>query len=231
MKTISFLLTITTSLTLVSCYSYETASSYHVPSSPAKKASSQKNAISPGGVRRGSVKFPTRIAIARVETQKYRDDVRLFDGRNLEKPEHAATISQLPGIAGIVSLNNISLQDGGVSYSSLRQEALEVGAPLLAVYRFTTTHETIDHSGMLNIAALGILPTVGHQVVSNVSLIVQDARTGYTYGVLEEQASTKLTSTQWGIVSSETRARRKTRQAALDQLMEKLPCFWDRIVR
>lgn len=178
-----------------------------------------------------TVSFPARVAVARVEKARYGGAVKLFDGQSLERPEHVAIVSRLPGVRGMVSLNNVSLKSGDMSYESLRSDAQNVGADLLAVYRFTTNEETVDHSTLLTTASLGILPTQGHQVVSNVSLILQDAQTGYTYGVLEKQAAQKRSATGWGLHTAVQKAREKTRQEAFDALMQDLPAFWSQVAR
>lgn len=218
---------------LGSCYSFHAPADYDVASfrEGGGVATEDPSRVSSSGRRRATVKFPTRVAVVRVEDNRYSQGVRLFDGRDLERPEHAASVQRLRGVTGMVSLNHISLQSGQVSYETLRKEALEIGAPMLAVYRFTTHEKSVEQAALLNTAALGILPTVKQQVVSNVSLIVQDARTGHTYGVMEKQAVEEFRSSMWGSNSSRENAKQRTRSQAFHELMSDLPQFWNEFAR
>ena len=235
MRPFPCVLSLVGALTLVSCYSYETPMSYDAPAEGyhrgAENSSSSASRSTPSASRtmRPSAKAPARVAVARVEVSGNR--FRLFDGRDYERPEHAAMVNQLPGVAGMVSLNNVSLRSNADSYEILEEEARKLGADLLAVYRFDTTQRSENQATLISVATLGVAPTQEYRVVSNVSLIVRDARTGYVYGVSEAQASRTGLATGWGDQNAMRTATRRTRQEALDKLMRQVPGFWSGVAR
>jgi len=210
-------------LSLAACNEYYTPSSTSLPMTDG-----------PSGAARGSsrarptVRFPARVAVARIE--KHYSGFVLDSGGNSEDPAHAAKAAALPGVKALVPMNRVALTTSVNSYDQLDREALKLGADLLAVYRFETETSHNDALFPITIATLGIAPSVGYKTTSVATLIVRDARTGYIYGVMEERATSKGVSPGMMLDTTENDAKRTTRKKAMDQLMDRLPGFWNGVV-
>lgn len=210
------------SLTLASC-------EYHTPPSlslPMTEGSS--GAVPDNRNARPTVRFPARIAVARIAASG--NGFTLEDSTTGEKPEHAAMVTALPGVAGVVALNRIALKSQVESYRELDGEALKLGADILAVYRFDSSEDIQDAFMPLTVATLGLAPNHTHKTTTVVTLMVRDARTGYIYGVLEERASSGGLTAGMDVTNATHRGARRSRAEAMDKLMEQLPSFWNGVV-
>jgi len=223
MKTKLILSAITATL-LTSC-TYESPDTYNAPTKPIpnQKSPSNKNL-------RPTVKFPARIAIARVETNRYSTTTRLIEDRSYERPEHLAQIASMPNIRSIVDIDP-GLIEGPATYTNIRHAARRLGCNMVAVYRFSTTHNSKDNATILSVATLGAAPTNSHATTTTVTLTIFDASNGYIYGVLQENATAKSLSSSWGHSESQNGLEQKTRQQAFDKLIKKLPNFWSTVTR
>ena len=210
-------------LSLASCNEY-----YTPPSTSLPMTGGSSGAVQDHPHARPTVRFPARVAIARIEPAY--DSFRLVSGGGSENPEHAAKVTALPGVRGMVPLGRVALATRVNSYRELDREALKLGADLLAVYRIETERRSSDAFEPLSILSLGFAPTVSNQTTTVATLIVRDARTGYIYGVLEERAESKGVTMAMDISSAQRRAAKRTEKEAMDRLMERLPGFWNGVL-
>ena len=213
---------------LSSCNDYSTPSTYDVPvvsgnvtPSKHKKSSrflSNKNL-------RPTVSFPCRIAFARVRSAGG-NSLIFDDHRDLETQEHQKIIASLPKVAGVVNIQAAFLGDSNTDYDELRKAARRLGANMLAVYQINATMRSHNASMILSVATLGAAPINGNKATASISLIFMDARTGYIYGVMEDQATASNLSSSWGVDSSEETLKYRASKRAFDKIIKRLPQFW-----
>jgi hypothetical protein len=177
---------------------------------------------------RPTVRFPARIAIARIAASG--DGFKLEDSTTGEKPEHAAKVASLPGVAGVMALNRIALISHVESYRELDGEALKLGADILAVYRFDSSEDIQDVFVPLTVASLGLAPNHTHKTTTVATLMIRDARTGYIYGILEERGSSSGLTAGIDVSNASHRGARRSRAEAMDKLMEQVPGFWNGVL-
>lgn len=217
-----FLASLSVTLFLNGGCHYDTPATYSLPVTPGPSGAIQENSNA-----RPTVRFPARVAVARIESSG--GGFRMIPETDVEQSEHAAAASALPGVAGIVSLNRVALVSSVKSYRELDTEARKVGADLVAVYRFETSERSNDLFIPLSIATLGLAPTNTFTTVATATLIVRDARTGYLYGVLEESATDKGLTAGMDVYNAQERSKQHAKKEALDKLTEKLPRFWETV--
>lgn len=211
-------------LTVASC-------DYYTPpviSTPMTKGPSGKGAELDSGSSRPTVRFPARVAVARISASG--DGFSLEDSTQGEKKEHAAQVAALPGISGVVALNRLALKSHVDSYRELDREALKLGADLVAVYRFDSSEDVQDAFVPLTVVTLGLAPNHTHKTTTVATLMVRDARTGYIYGVMEERADSGGLTAGMDVENAVQRDKRRSRDKAMDKLMEKLPAFWSGVL-
>ncbi|MEM9238246.1 MAG: hypothetical protein AAGB14_15850, partial [Verrucomicrobiota bacterium] len=150
---------------------------------------------------------------------------------DVEQDRHVEEVVRLPGVRGIVNLNQVGLVTELKDYAQLDQEARKFGADLLAVYRIEESVNSTDYVPLLSFATLGLVPTQPFELTATASLMVRDARTGYVYGVLEEKAEESGVMAEMDTYKNQARAMRKAKIKALDELTERLPAFWDMVRR
>ena len=202
---------------------YDTPASYSLP-----MTQGPSGVIEDGSNARPTVRFPARVAVARIEASG--GGFRMIPDTDVENAEHAAAAASLPGVAGIVSLNRVALVSEVKSYRELDAEARKVGADLVAVYRFDASDRSSDVFLPLSVATLGLAPTNPYSVTATATLMVRDARTGYLYGVMEESATNKGLTAGMDLHNAQERSKRNAKKKALDQLTAKLPVFWNGVM-
>lgn len=213
-------------INLTSCYS--TPGTYTAPAMSSSVTSNSSLPSSQNQTFRPSVRFPARIAFARVESRSS-SNVKLINNREYETPEHAKIVSTLPNIAGVTHINNAYLSSSSTNIAELRKATRRLGASLLAIYQFNTSTRTTNGSTVLSIATLGAAPMTGNKAFANASLTFIDAKTGYIYGVLEESALSNRISSSWGAGNARKNALVNANQKAINKLMKRLPAFWETI--
>ena len=209
-------------LTLAAC-DYYTPPQLSLPMTKGSSGAAQENSLA-----RPTVRFPARVAVARIAPSG--DGFRLEDSTQGEKPDHAAQVASLPGIAGVVALNRLTLKSQVESYRELDREAQKLGADIVAVYRFDSSDDVQDAFVPLTVATLGLAPNHTHKTTTVATLMVRDARSGYIYGILEERASSGGLTAGMDVNNATHRAQRRSRAAAMDKLMEKVPAFWSGVL-
>jgi len=202
---------------------YDTPASYSLP-----VTQGSSGAIEESSNARPTVRFPARVAVARIEGTY--GGFRMIPETDVEGTEHAAAASALPGVAGLVSLNRVALVSEVKSYRELDAEARKVGADLVAIYRFEASDRSSDAFLPLSVATLGLAPTNAYTVTATATLLVRDARTGYLYGVMEETATNKGLTAGMDLNNAQERSKRNAKKKALDQLTKKLPGFWSGVL-
>lgn len=214
---------------LASCTDgYTTPSSYQT-SAPTRSKTQSNSLVSNSKHVKPTVKFPTRLAVVKVK-DGYGGKLTVAPNQHVERPEYAQTISELEGLKGMVNLNNTTVGNGSVSYTSLRRSARNLGADMLGIYKFNTSTQDTEGPAVIQFASLGFAPVNSQKSVSAVSLILMDAKTGYVYGVLEESDKSSRLSSSWTTYNARSVNELKSKQKAMDKLMKKVPTFWNRIV-
>lgn len=203
--------------------------SYHTPSSislPMTQGPSGNVQDSPHA--RPTVRFPARVAVAKIEATD--DGFRLGGIGSPDPSKYTSKGFPLPGIRGTVNLNGVSLLQQVQSYRELDREALKLGADLLVVYRTGSEVKTRNAVRSLGLLLWILPPTTSYEASAVVTLIVRDARTGYTYGVLEERADLKGLTPGVDDGRPEVRKQQHAEDEAMAKLIEKLPAFWDGVI-
>ena len=127
-------------------------------------------------------------------------------------------------------MNRLLLPDRLESDKELRQAASRLHADIVLIYTFDTAFYERNASTPLSLVSLGLSPTVKVRVVSTVSAIVLDSRTGYLYGALE--ATHKLQRSASHLTSTDVcdALRQKVERQAFDKFLDSFDKTWKGIV-
>ncbi len=192
--------------------------------------------------RRPLAKFPTAIAVARVQAPGYRSRTASSYGghggaysvvttRDVEKPEHLEKFAKLEQIAGIGPINRLLLPASGLrSDQELREAAASMQADILLIYTLDTNFYVRDMAKPLSIVSLGLSPNQQARVTTTASAVLMDTRNGYIYGVAEATDSYNRLASAWTNDDAVDAARIKTEAAAFEKLVAELEKTWTGVV-
>ena len=106
---------------------------------------------------RPAITFPANIAVVRVQDASA-DGYTVATTRELETARDYDTISKLPGIAGVVSLNRLLLADSSSSPADLREAAAKLHADAILIYTVASDTQSNDVAPPLTFVTLGLVP-------------------------------------------------------------------------
>jgi len=188
--------------------------------------------------------FPSRVAIARVQSSGYRagygQTMRHGHGagrysvvttRDVESDEDLGRIGGLPGVMAIAPVGRILLPERLESVRDLRVPAANLRADLLLIYTIDTTF-VVDGTplGPLSLITLGFIPNRVAHVTSTSSCALIDVRTGFLYGVTESTAIEEERHTRWSSRVSIENARRAAERESFVGLVDNFELLWRDVV-
>ena len=188
--------------------------------------------------RRPTARFPTTIAVARVQGAHYSSHTARGYGegrftivttRDVE-PENAFTrLEAMPMVAGVHTLNQLVLPQRFKGEEDLRGAAANVQADMLLIYTFDTQFETNKKIQPLGLITLGLFPDRDVRVTSTASAALIDTRNGYIYDLAEATAHEKTLSNAWNNEDAIDTSRRKTEEKAFVTLVGEIEKKWQRV--
>lgn len=190
--------------------------------------------------REPAAAFPSRIAMARVESTGYSSRNNKCYGkgafcvvttRDIETDQDIERLGRLPMIAGVAAMSRILLPDTLNSIKDLRLAAANLKADLLLVYSVDTRFnvESTD-IGPLALISLGFLPNKKAVVSTTASAALFDVRTGFVYGVAEATATEQQRATMWSSAEAIDSARLQTEAESFQKLLGEFEKLWKRVV-
>jgi hypothetical protein len=192
--------------------------------------------------RKPLARFPTAIAVARVQAPGYGTRTARSYGapgsaysvvttRDVEKDEQLARLAKLNQVQGIGPINRILLPTGQLrSDQELRDAAASMQADMLLIYTLDTNFYVRDMAKPLSVVTLGLSPNQQARVTTTASAVLMDTRNGYVYGLAEATDSYNRLASAWTNDDAVDAARIKTETAAFDKLVDELEKTWAGVV-
>lgn len=180
-------------------------------------------------------KFPTALAVARVQAPGYRSSTA--DGwgcgrysvvftRDVEKDEHFQRLAKLPRVNGVAPINRLLLVEDLQTDKELRTAAAALQAEVLMIYTLNTVTELDDRIPPLTVLTLGLLPDLEARVRTTASAVLLDTRNGYIYGAGEATAKHNQTTNAWVGGQALEDSRRKTESESFEKLVGEMERVW-----
>lgn len=190
--------------------------------------------------REPAAPFPSRIAMARVQSTGYYSHNNQCYGegtfcvvttRDIETEQDIERLSRLPMVSGIAAMSRILLPEKLHSIKDLRLAAANLKTDMLLVYSVDTRFnvESTD-IGPLSLISLGFLPNKKAHVSSTSSLALFDVRTGFVFGVAEATATEEQRATVWSSKEAIESSRLKTEAESFQKLLSEFEKLWKGIV-
>lgn len=189
--------------------------------------------------RKPTAKLPANIVFVRVQEPGYRSDTTRSYGegkfsvvfaRDIEKDEDFERLSRLAGVAQMSPLSRLLLPGNLQSEKDLRVVASRLQADMILIYTVDTKFYRTDTSTPVTVISLGMGQTIHVRVITLVSALVMDARTGYIYGTVEETAREERTTAALTTKNAYDRLRLKTERQAFEQFLDEFEVMWRDIV-
>lgn len=189
--------------------------------------------------RRPTAKFPVDMVTVRVQEPGYESATNKGYGlgnysvvtvRDIEKDEDFDRIGKLHGIAQVSPLSRLLLPSYLQSDEELRKAAARLQADMILIYTLDTNFYDRDKSTPLSIITLGLGPTINVRVISSVSALVMDTRTGYIYGLVDETAEEQQTAAVLTKQNAFDQLRLKTERKAFEMFLDEFEVVWRNIV-
>ncbi len=190
--------------------------------------------------RKPMAKFPANVVTVRVQEAGYQSYTSsgygsgrysVVTSRDIEKDEDFDRIGKLPGIAQVSPISRLLLPREFESDNELRTAAARLQADMVFVYTVDTSFYSQDASTPLSIVSLGLSPTVQVRVVSTVSGLVMDTRSGYIYGTAERTCNAQQAAAFLTTQNAFDQLRLKTERKAFEEFVDEFEVTWNGIVR
>ncbi len=190
--------------------------------------------------RKPTATFPANVVMVRVQEPGYKSQTASGFGtgkfsvvtvRDIEKEEDFERLSKLADLAQISPMNRLLLPGYFQSDRELRTAAARLQADMVLIYTVDTTFLNTDTSTPVSVITLGLGPTINVRVITTVSALVMDTRTGYIYGTEEETAREQATASVLTSKNACDKLRLKTERKAFEQFVNQFETLWPNIVR
>jgi hypothetical protein len=190
--------------------------------------------------REPAAPFPSRLAVARVQSTGYftRNNQCYGKGaycvvttRDVETEQDMERLSRLPMISDVAAMSRILLPETLTSMKDLRLAAANLKTDMLLVYSLDTRFnvESTD-IGPLAMISLGFLPNKKAHVSTTASAALFDVRTGFVYGVAESTATEQQRATVWSSEEAIEKSRLKTEAESFQRLLGEFEKLWKGVV-
>ena len=213
------------------------------PSSPAVQSPSsgtEPTAATVSDEPKPTAQFPVNLAIVRIQEPGYFSKTARAWGegrfsvmtvRDIETEADFDRILDQADIKQITTLNRLLLPTYFQSYKDLQRAADQLHADMLMIYTIDTAFYDRNSSTPLTVITLGFSPTVQIKVVTTISGILIDTKTGYVYGAMEvtdrKEKSTSALSTKDACDA----LRVQTEQAGFDKFLDEFETTWRAVRR
>lgn len=217
---------------------FSSCASYVTPGRKADLATFTDPRVKKAFVARPTMQFPANIALVHVQASGYRSEsaegvgsgaYSVVTTRDIETDKDIDSISKLPGISGVVTLNRILLPTKLASDLDLREAAAKLQTDAILIYTIDTEFRDNDVIPPLTALSLGFAPNKQYKINSSAAAILMDTKTGYIYGALEEnELRSGLTLPLLSSRAMES-ARKKAERAAFEKMLSSFGPFWNRV--
>jgi hypothetical protein len=190
--------------------------------------------------REPAAPFPSRLAVARVQSTGYynRNNQCYGDGafcvvttRDVETERDMERLGRLPKVSGVATMSRLLLPETLASTKDLRLAAANLKTDMLLVYTLDTRFNVESKDvGPLQLISLGFLPNKKARVSTTASAALFDVRTGFVYGVAESTATEQQRATVWSSEAAIESARLKTETESFQSLLGEFEKLWKGIV-
>lgn len=224
---------------LVGCGGYATpgrAADLSVLGVAAADAAQTDPAVSTELARRPLARFPTGVAVARIQAPGYRSPTAdgwgrgaysLVSVRDVEDLKQVGRLAALPGVHAIAPVGRLLVPQELNTDVELRNAAAKLRADVLLVYTLDTTFTVDDKAAPLTVVTLGLSPNHLARVVCTASAVLMDTRNGYVYGVAEGTSRQGQLASAWTSESAVDDASRRAEREAFRSLVDELEQTWD----
>lgn len=186
--------------------------------------------------------FPTNIAIVRLQDRYYdsysshgqylrKGSYTIITTRDIEEQGDFEKIASLPQVAQIGHINRLLLPDKLYSEKDLRIAAAKMRADMLYIYTVDTKYWTDDQSKPLSVFTIGLADTVNLHIISTVSGVLFDVRTGYLYGSVEATEKQDQVTSWWTNLDEVDRARLQVERKAFVKMTDELQKLWTNVIK
>ena len=219
---------------LTGCYS-----EYVTPGAAANLEGFEDPGLADIAARRPQAPFPARLAVVRVQGSGYRaynlsshghGRFSVVTARDVETDEQMERVRRLPDVAGVGTLNRMLLPERLDSDRDLRMAAAALHTDMLLLYTFDTQFETDELIPVAGVITLGIFPDRQARVVSTVSGLLMDVRSGYIYAALETTERQHQAANFWTSEDAADDARRRAEAMAFEELVRQFEQTWPKVV-
>jgi len=182
-----------------------------------------------------TAKFPVNLAIVRIQEPGYltftaesygTGQFSVVTVRDVETEEDFEQILDQTDIAQIVTLNRLLLPKHFGGYQDLRLAADKLHADMILIYTIDTAFYDRNSSTPLTVITLGLSPTVQIKVVTTISGILMDTKTGYIYGALEVTDRKDKSSSALSTKDACDALRVQTERGAFDKFLGEFELTW-----
>ncbi|MEN8128286.1 MAG: hypothetical protein ABFR90_10865 [Planctomycetota bacterium] len=146
--------------------------------------------------------------------------------RDIEKDEDFQRIGNLSQIAQVGTVNRLLLPHNIVSDKDLRLSAAKLHADMLFLYTVDTKYWSEDNAKPLSVVTLGFSPSVNLHMVSTLSGVLCDVRTGYIYGTVEATEKQKQLTSWWANSDTADQARLRVERIAFEKMLDEFEKLW-----
>lgn len=190
--------------------------------------------------RKPLAKFPANLVVVRVQEPDYESltagsygsgRYSVVFARDIEKEEDFDRLSKLVDIDQISPLSRLLLSENLQSEKDLRIAASRLSADMILIYTIDTKFYNVDKSTPLTVISLGFGPTINTRVITSVSALVMDAKTGYIYGTVEETAKEQRTTAALTTKNDCDKLRLRTERDAFEMFLDEFEMMWKRIIQ
>ena len=181
--------------------------------------------------------LPANLVVLRLQDSYYRSyscrggyvdrgNYSVITTRDIEKDEDFQRIRNFPQVAQVGTVNRLLLPHEIVSDKDLRLSAAKLRADMLFLYTVDTKYWSEDNAKPLSVVTLGFAPSVNLHMVSTISGILCDVRTGYIYGTVEATEKQKQLTSWWANSDTADQARLRVERIAFEKMLDEFEKLW-----
>ena len=150
--------------------------------------------------------------------------------RDIEDEADFERINKFPQLEQVGTLNRILLPAEIRTDKDLRVSAAKLHADMLLLYTVDTKFWSEDSAKPLSVVTLGFSPTVNVHMISTISGVLMDVRTGYVYGAIEATEKQTQLSSWWANADTIDQSRLRVEQIAFDKVLDEFEKLWIGVV-
>jgi hypothetical protein len=150
--------------------------------------------------------------------------------KDIEDDKDFERIQAFPEVAQIGPINRLLLPQEIISDKALRISAAKLKADMLFIYTVDTKYWSEDMARPLSVVTLGLSPSVNLHMISTLSGVLYDVRTGFIYGAVEATEKQKQLTSWWANSDSADQARLRVERIAFEKMLDEFEKLWIGVV-